>query len=97
VLLVSAREGTGIDALVAALEAHRQALAAGGGLRERRRRGRESWILDSLARRYGSYGLERCGGREALRTRLAEREASSSFALLAELGREIEDALLKPR
>jgi LAO/AO transport system kinase len=97
VLLVSAREGTGIDALVAALEAHRQALAAGGGLRERRRRGRESWILDGLARRYGSYGLERCGGREALRTRLAEREVSSSFALLAELGREIEDALLKPR
>ena len=53
-------------------------------------------MLDGLERRYGSYGLERCGGREALRARLAERPAASSFARLAALGREIEDALRKP-
>ena len=29
-------------------------------------------MLDGLERRYGSYGLGRCGGREALRVRLAE-------------------------
>jgi HPt (histidine-containing phosphotransfer) domain-containing protein len=40
--------------------------------------------------------MERCGGREALRAKLAGRAEASSFALLAELGREIEDALRKP-
>ena len=96
VILVSAREGTGIEKLVAAFDAHRQAQEAAGALRERRRRSGESWILDGLERRYGSYGLERCGGREALRARLAEGPAASSFARLTELGREIEDALRKP-
>lgn len=96
VILVSAREGTGIHELVAAFDAHRAALEAGGALAERRRLSRESWVLDGLERRYGSYGLERCGGREALRERLANPGVASSFAQLASLGREIEDALRKP-
>jgi LAO/AO transport system kinase len=96
VLLVSAREGTGIGELAAAIDAHRAALCAGDGLRERRRQSRESHVLGALERRYGSYGLERCGGREALRVRLRERTAGSSTALSAELSREIEDALRKP-
>ena len=96
VIPVSAREGTGIAELVDALAAHRRALESSGALRERRRRGNESWVLDGLERRYGSYGLERCGGREALRARLAEGPPASCFARLAQLGREIEDALRKP-
>jgi LAO/AO transport system kinase len=96
VILVSARESTGIAALVAAFDAHRSALSKGGGLVERRRRSRDSWVLDGLERRFGSFGMERCGGREALRAKLAERATESSFALLTELGREIEDALRKP-
>jgi LAO/AO transport system kinase len=96
VILVSAREADGMARLVLALDAHRQALEAAGVLRERRRRGDESWILDGLERRYGTFGLERCGGREALRARLAEGPAVSPFARLAQLGREIEDALRKP-
>jgi LAO/AO transport system kinase len=96
VLLVSAREGTGIAELAQTLAAHHQRLAAGGALRERRVRGRASWILSALERRYGSFGLERCGGPDALRARIAERSAASSFSLLAELSREIEDALRKP-
>jgi LAO/AO transport system kinase len=96
VIPVSAREGTGIAELALALAAHRRALESSGALRERRRRGGESWVLDGLERRYGSYGLERCGGREALRARLAEGPPISCFARLAQLGREIEDALRKP-
>jgi putative protein kinase ArgK-like GTPase of G3E family len=96
VLLVSARDNTGIDDLVRALSAHREALTAGGALRERRQRGRESWLLAALERRYGSFGLERCGGAPTLRARIAERGASSSFTLLGELSREIEDVLRKP-
>ena len=67
VILVSTRETYGMAELVLALDAHRQALDAAGALPGRRRRSGESWILDGLERRYGSYGLERCGGREALR------------------------------
>ena len=72
------------------------ARATADALAARRRHSCESWVLDGLERRYGSFGLERCGGREALRARLAARGAASSFALLASLGREIEDALRKP-
>jgi LAO/AO transport system kinase len=96
VIPVSAREGTGIAELADALAAHRRALESSGALRERRRRGDQSWVLDGLERRYGSYGLERCGGRESLRARLDEGPPVSCFASLAQLGREIEDALRKP-
>jgi LAO/AO transport system kinase len=95
VLLASARDGTGIPALLAALERHREHLVASGGLRERRARGRESFVLDALERRYGSYGLATVGGREGIRTRCRERSSTTSFRLAGELGDEIEDALRK--
>ena len=72
------------------------ALSDGDRLRERRRRGREAFVLESLQLRYGSYGLEKLGGRRALLARIRENQAASSFALVAELGRELEDALRKP-
>ena len=52
-------------------------------------------MLEALALRYGSYGLQQLGGRRALLARIRENQAVSSFALVAELGREIEDALRK--
>jgi LAO/AO transport system kinase len=96
VLLTSALDGTGIDALVEALDTHRRALLDGDGLRQRRRGGREAFVLEALTLRYGSYGLQQLGGRRALLARIRENQAASSFALVAELGREIEDALRKP-
>lgn len=96
VLLTSASEGTGIEALVQALDAHRQHLLETGGLRERRRRGRELQVCEALEAQYGRHGVERVGGRDALRSRVRESEGSSAFALVAELGREIEDALRLP-
>jgi LAO/AO transport system kinase len=96
VLLTSARDGTGIEALVEALEAHRRALLDGDRLRQRRRAGREAFVLETLELRYGSYGLEKLGGRQALLARIRENQAVSSFALVAELGRELEDTLRKP-
>jgi LAO/AO transport system kinase len=96
VLLVSAREGSGIDALVRACEAHHAAQNGRGALAERRRLGRERWLLAALERRYGSFGLERCGGEVVLRARIAEHAGVSTFALLASLAREIEDVLRKP-
>ena len=69
--------------------------AGGGGIAERRRAGRARWVIESLASRYGSYGLERLGGRSAVEARLAD--ADSGYAALAALGSEVEEALGKPR
>lgn len=96
VLLVSARGGEGMDELVEALDAHRAWLASAGVLAERRSRAAETFVLETLGRRYGSFGLDTVGGAEALRARIHEARAESAFALVLRLGREIEDALRKP-
>jgi LAO/AO transport system kinase len=93
VVLVSARDNTGIDALEAAIGRHRAQLAASGGLAARRRRGRDAWLRSVLARRYGSFGLEALGGAEVLAKRAAEAPDAPGFALEIALGAEIERAL----
>jgi LAO/AO transport system kinase len=92
VLLVSARDGKGIDALIGALAAHRDALLAAGEWAARRRRARVAWVQDALERRYGSFGVERIGGREAVRARAAAA-SGAGFEIALALGREIEAAL----
>ncbi|MBW2540622.1 MAG: hypothetical protein JRF15_00900 [Deltaproteobacteria bacterium] len=97
VILTSASAGEGIDELVSAMDAHRQRLIDGDALRERRWRGREIQLLGALERRYGAFGIERLGGRRALRERVRKDDSVSAFALLARLGLEIEEALGKSR
>jgi LAO/AO transport system kinase len=97
VLLVSARDGTGVPALEEALTAHHRWLAQGGRLAERRRRGRDAFVEDALLHRYGSHGLEALGGAAALTERLRTQPDAAGFALVDALGREVEDALRKPR
>jgi LAO/AO transport system kinase len=96
VLLASARDGTGIDAVLETLDAHRRHLIESGGLRERRQRGHERCVLDGLARRYGSYGLEQLGGATEVGARIRKIEGASAPAVIACLGREIEQALREP-
>ncbi len=93
VVLVSARDGTGIAALEEAIARHRAQLAASGALAARRRRGRDAWLREALARRYGSYGLAAIGGEEALGAKLAAEADASGFALEVALAEEIERAL----
>jgi LAO/AO transport system kinase len=100
VLLVSARSGEGTAALVEALDAHRAFLAGASGpagLAARRRRAAEAFVVETLERRYGAFGLETLGGAEGLVARVHEARDESAFALVLRLGREIEDALRKPR
>ena len=92
VLLVSARDRRGIEELALALERHREHLLASGKLAQRRRRARESFVVEALLRRYGSYGVARVGGAEGVCKRVAEAGASS-FALVREMGGEIEQSL----
>jgi LAO/AO transport system kinase len=99
VLRVSARDGSGIEALLEALRAHQRHQIETGALRARRRAGAEEHVLASLALRYGSYGLSRVGGPDGVRARLREMPdgSASSFACVEALGAEIEDALRKTR
>jgi LAO/AO transport system kinase len=96
VLLTSARDREGIDALVDALDAHWQHLIESGGLARRRDRGRESHVVEALLRRYGSHGLERLGGPGSVVDRVRESAPASAFQLIRDLGREIEESLEKP-
>jgi LAO/AO transport system kinase len=93
VLLVSARDGRGIAALVDAIDAHRTHLLAKGLLVERRRAAFTTFAVDTLERRYGSVGLGCLGGREAVRARLADAAGAAGLRALRAVEREIEDGL----
>ncbi len=92
VRLVSARDGTGIDALLETLDAHRAHAIESGALRAHREEGRERFVLQALAQRYGSFGIAAVGGVDAIRERIrAQRD--SAFGAIARLGAAIEGAL----
>jgi LAO/AO transport system kinase len=90
VVLISARTGEGIETLVEALETHRDAQLRAGELRARRRSGRESQLIDAIERRYGSFGVERLGGRAGVEKRIRDAGEASAFSLLAALSRDVE-------
>lgn len=89
VLVTSARDRTGIDALVDTLDAHRAAQGA-AGQRERRREGETHWTLSLLLRRHGEHGLEVLGGRTEVagRIRAALDAGAIPIAVSADLGRD---------
>lgn len=95
VLPVSAQDGSGVPELLTAIGAHREHLLTSGSLCRRRRAGRETYVLQSLRRRYGSYGLEQQGGLQAVLARISENADRGAFALVSLLAHEIEDALAK--
>jgi LAO/AO transport system kinase len=97
VLLVSARDGTGVDALLEAIRAHGAHQQASSRLRARRRAGLEDAVLAQLALRYGTHGLDQLGGAEGARARLRRSDGATSFALVEALGAEIESALRRSR
>ena len=97
VLLVSARDGTGVDALLDAIRAHGAHQQASSRLRARRRAGLEDAVLAQLALRYGTHGLDQLGGAEGARARLRQSDGATSIALVEALGKEIESALRRTR
>jgi len=60
-LAVSSRSGAGLEALMAALEAHRAHLSADARLALARHRQSEGWIAQSLGERFGRAGIARLG------------------------------------
>ena len=90
VLAVSSRSATGIDGLVAALEAHREHLARDGRLSAARHRQGESWVVQSLRDRFGRDGIARLG---RLGKDLALAPGAQPFQRLRELGTVLERPL----
>ena len=60
-LAVSSRNGAGMEALMAALEAHRGHLDQDGRLAVARHRQSEGWLHEALRERFGTRGLARLG------------------------------------
>jgi LAO/AO transport system kinase len=95
VVLVSARDGSGVEALLQAIDRHRESIEVSGALAARRKRGRDRFVRESLRSRYGSHGIAALGGEPVLEERLAGEQASG-FELAAELGDAIEAKLGAP-
>ncbi|PIE17230.1 MAG: methylmalonyl Co-A mutase-associated GTPase MeaB [Proteobacteria bacterium] len=87
VLLLSARDGEGIGALVTTLDAHRAWLADAGALIAQRREHSAAWGLKRLAHEFGCFGVEALGGDDELRRRWRETKGSA-FEVLEALRRE---------
>jgi LAO/AO transport system kinase len=73
VVLASAARRDGIDALLQAIDRHRQEQIASGALEQRRLEGQVAWGLRELFRRIGDEGVEREGGVAAARMRIETR------------------------
>ena len=81
VLLTSARDHTGIDELVAAIESVRLALGP-AGLAQRRSRGAVASAVALFVSRHGEQGVERLGGVEVVRA-LAEQHVRAGMPHVA--------------
>ncbi len=77
VVLASAAQAEGIDDVLGAIERHRRAQNDSGALVERRIQGQIEWGLREHVRRIGEEGLEREGGRIAVRARIETLVRSS--------------------
>jgi len=93
VLLISARDRRGLGSLIEAIDAHRDAIRTSGELERRRTAGALAFVLESLVRRYGEYGIERVGGIPAVERRMAGASGGSPFRVVLDMGQEIEAAL----
>jgi LAO/AO transport system kinase len=86
VLLCSARDDAGLDALCDAVEAHRAAQQSTGHAERRRAEARHDWVIGTLARRWGTDGIERLGGEAAIVAHSAGSPDRSAFRVAEELG-----------
>jgi LAO/AO transport system kinase len=74
VLATSAADGTGIETLADALAQHHQLLLSQRQLAQRRKRYQSYWLHKRLQEEFGSFGIEKLGGEQAL---LAQLEAQN--------------------
>ncbi len=75
-LAASATIGTGIEELADSIEAHRTWLSERGLLTPVRHRFQAEWIIKRLLEEFGSFGIEKLGGRSRLQSSLIEAQGS---------------------
>jgi LAO/AO transport system kinase len=95
IIATSATKGTGIEALIDALDGHRQHLETTLGAR--RGQGEAEWALDLFSRKHGEHGVSTLGGAAELKARV-EREldgGETPLSLCERLSREYVAALGK--
>jgi LAO/AO transport system kinase len=83
VIHTSASNGSGIEQLADAIEAHRASLIEAGLLTERRIEKGARWALRLFQQRFGEVGVEAAGGETALRARLAQAIGAGAAAVEA--------------
>ncbi len=93
VLLCSARDGVGVEAIANELDRHYAHQRERGALEARRREGDLALLTDTLLRRYGSRGLERIGGPDGVREEFLRAEAPGVFSVLDRFESEMEKTL----
>jgi len=92
VLCGSARDGTGIGALIDALDAHHAELARSGEGERRRAAQRAARVRSALLQRHGTRGLERLAAEASLDALVAASTGTSVERLVDDLGARIERA-----
>jgi LAO/AO transport system kinase len=93
VLCGSARDAVGIDALIEAVDSHRQYLESSGQGRLRRLAGRTARVRNAISTLYGRFGLSRLVGPLAIETFVGARPECSVERLVDDLAGEVEKAL----
>ena len=79
IIATSATEGRGIDALIEALDSHREHLSA--SLQQRRHEGRVQWVFRLFLRQHGEHAVDSLGGADALRELVQTRLSKGTHPL----------------
>lgn len=95
VLLASARDAQGIEAISESIFAHREYLEANDSLSARLDKGNAAWLETALLERYGSYGIDALGGHDRVTEILRAESKQSLPDLLRQLSGAIEEKLRK--
>ena len=94
-LLASALDGTGICEVVDAIIEHRDHLVETDTLNTRLNRGKAEWLRGALMNRYGTHGIEKLGGPDALHAMIDTEVSEAAPVAYQRLTVAIEDALRK--
>lgn len=95
VLCGSAQDGTQIDELIDAIDAHQAYLKSSGQGAVRRAAGRLARVEHTLGTRYGRFGLAQLRGRIEIEAYVAQHPKASAERIIADLGQIIEEALAR--
>ncbi len=83
IVATSATTSAGVQSLLATLDAHRAHLVESGSLAGRRARATTAWAYRLFVQKWGEYGVEEAGGRDAVSAALSRRIGSGVPAVEA--------------